>query len=51
MSDHGHIGIPLTTTWIEEPAPEWETEVEREERKIKEDLELLLYDEEEEDLS
>ena len=30
--------------------PEWETEEEREEREIEEDLELLLFDEEEEDL-
>jgi len=29
---------------------EWETEEEREEREINEDLELLLFDEEEEDL-
>ena len=31
-------------------SPEKETEVEREEREIEEDLELLLFDEEEEDL-
>jgi len=30
--------------------PEWETEEELEEREIEENLELLLYDEEEEDL-
>jgi len=30
--------------------PEWETEEELEEREIEEDLELLLFDEEEEDL-
>ena len=31
-------------------SPEKETEEEKEEREIEEDLELLLYDEEEEDL-